>query len=341
MNNSNAHRKETILFLGGAIFLLVFVFGGIILLRVGLIGNSIPTAIPTKNVNQVVMEMNSTITAQVNASQQAVLKITATTVALTAHAPTPTITSTATPEPSVGSSKPSPIDGMILAYVPSGLFLMGSGDTFSEAEPQEKPQHKVYLDGFWIDLTEVTQGMYKQCIASGGCTDVVHDLETNSNFVNSEYDDHPVIFVSWFQAKTYCEKVGRRLPTEAEWEKAARGSDGRLFPWGNTPPNGNQALFDFAINGTRPIGRYTTGASPYGILDLVGNVREWVSDFYSATYYAKSPERNPQGPEKGESRVLKGASWKDAVHFTHAATRFSQTPGTSADNIGFRCASSR
>jgi formylglycine-generating enzyme required for sulfatase activity len=339
MNPINAHRKETFYFLGGAILLLFLIFGGIVLFRTGVIGKTAPTPIPTKDVNQVVMEMNSTMTAQVVASQQAVLMITATSVAMTANAPTPTMTPTATPEPPLGTSKVSAIDGMNQIYIPSGSFLMGSKDDYNEAEIQEKPQHTVYLDGFWMDQTDVTQGMYKRCIASGTCPDVVHDLEQNPNFANPEFDNHPVIYVTWEVAKTYCERVGRRLPTEAEWEKAARGTDGRLYPWGDTPPNGNQALFGMALNQTRAVGSYPAGASPYGVLDMIGNVRQWVSDNYDIYYFGGSPDRNPQGPDSGESKVLKGASYKDAVHYTHAAMRFHHVPGSAGENRGFRCAS--
>jgi formylglycine-generating enzyme required for sulfatase activity len=342
MRSINAHRKETILFLGGGFFLLLLVFVVIFLLRSGIVGNPKPTATPTKDVNQVVQEMNAASTAQSVAGTQAVLMVTATSVAMTANAPTPTITPTATPEPQLGTFRTSPVDGMVQVYVPSGTFLMGSTDDFNEAELQEKPQHSVYLDGYWMDQTEVTQGMFKRCIASGTCPDVVHDLEQNPNFTNSEYDNHPAVYVSWDQAKTYCERVGRRLPTEAEWEKAARGTDGRLYPWGDLPPNGNQALFDKAMNTTRPVGSYPDGMSPYGALDMIGNVREWVFDFYSEYYYGESAERNPTGPTEAEDNehVLRGAAWTDAVHYTHLAMRFHHVPWSPGDNRGFRCAAS-
>lgn len=341
MQNFSAHRKETLLFLGGGFFLILLIFGVFFLLRGGIIGKSSPTAVPTKDVNQVVIEMNATITAQVVASQQAILMITATSIAQTANAPTQTPSPTAKPEPPFGSVQTSPVDGMVQVYVPSGEFLMGSTGTFSEAELQEMPQHKVFLDGFWIDQTEITQGMFKRCIASGTCPDVVHDLgEQNANFSNSDYDNHPVVYVTWDQAKTYCERVGRRLPTEAEWEKAARGTDGRLYPWGDTPPTEKNALFNNAENGTKPVGSYPDGISPYGALDMIGNVREWVSDFYGEDYYDKSPAKNPLGPDeaKDNQHVLRGASFKDALHYTHVAMRFAHVPMSPGENRGFRCA---
>jgi formylglycine-generating enzyme required for sulfatase activity len=301
------------------------------------------TATPSKDVNQVIMEMNATMTAQVQSTEHANLMQTATSVAQTVNAPTPTQTPTATPEPALGTTRVSPVDDMLQVYVPSGTFLMGSKEDYSEAELQERPEHPVFLDGFWIDQTEVTQGMYKRCIASGTCPDIVHDLEQNPNFSNPEFDNHPVIYVTWDNAKSYCERVGRRLPTEAEWEKAARGTDGRLYPWGDTPPNGNQALFDKAFNGTRPVGMYPDGVSPYGALDMIGNVREWVADIYSEYYYGQSDEYNPKGPpesEENNERVLRGAAWTDAVHYTHVAMRFKHVPWSPGENRGFRCAAS-
>jgi formylglycine-generating enzyme required for sulfatase activity len=341
MKPVNAHRKETVLFLGGAVVLLVLIFGGIVLFRTGVIGGPASTIAPTKDVNQIVLEMNATMTAQVLSTQQAYLMATATSIAMTANAPTPTMTPTSTSEPPIGTSRVSPSDGMTEIYIPSGTFIMGSTDDFTEAELQEKPQHNVYLDGYWIDLTEVTQGMYKRCVAAGLCTDLVHDTEQNPHYTNPEYDTHPVVYVTWDQAKKYCEATGRRLPTEAEWEKAARGTDGRLYPWGDTPPNGNLALYAMASNTTRSVGSYPAGKSPYGVLDMIGNVREWVNDVYSEYYYGESPDRNPQGPELSEdhsSRTLRGASFKDSLHYTHLAMRFHHVPNSPGENRGFRCA---
>lgn len=344
MKSNDAHKKETILILVGTLFFLALVFGGIVMFRTGMITTPFKTTVPAKNVDQVIQEMHATITSQAFSTRQAFSNQTATTVAQTVFAPTATLSPTPTVEPLLGSSKVSPIDGMNQVYIPSGNFLMGSTDDFSEAELQEKPQHTVFLDGFWMDQTEVTQGMYKRCIASGTCPDVVHDLEQNPNYTKSEYDNHPVIYVTWDQAKTYCERVGRRLPTEAEWEKAARGTaDGRLYPWGDLPPDGNMALFGYALNGTRPVGSYPSGASPYGILDMIGNVREWVFDIYSETYYRTSPDRNPPGSEETAElyeRVLRGASYKDAVHYTHLSMRFHHLANSPGENRGFRCASS-
>jgi formylglycine-generating enzyme required for sulfatase activity len=344
MKPISAHRKETFLFLGGGFLLLVLIFGGIVLFRTGILGGPHATAVPTKDINQVVFEMNSTQTAVVVQTQQAHLFATATSVAMTANAPTATLTPTPTQEPQLGTTRVSPVDGMVQIYVPSGTFIMGSTDLDPEAELQEKPQHNVFLSGYWIDKTTVTQGMYKRCIASGTCPDIVHDLEQNPNFGRAEYDNHPVVYVTWDTAKQYCERVGRRLPTEAEWEKAARGTDGREYPWGNDAPNGNLALYGNALTTTREVGSYPAGASPYGVLDMVGNVRQWVFDIYSEYYYGDEfATNNPQGPEESADHpdhVLRGASFKDAVHYVHVAMRFHHIAKSPGENRGFRCAAS-
>lgn len=197
----------------------------------------------------------------------------------------------------------SPIDGMEMVYVPAGTFVMG----LDEGRFDEEPQHEVYLDGFWIDRTEVTNAMYRSCMQAGGCTTPGLD----KYYPYKEFSDYPVVYVSWEQANTYCEWVGRRLPTEAEWEKAARGTDGRLYPWGDEVPNSTMLNFARENGDIMPVGSFPEGASPYGALDMAGNAWEWVADWYAAHYYSNSPQSNPSGPEEGSYRVCRGGGWID------------------------------
>jgi formylglycine-generating enzyme required for sulfatase activity len=222
----------------------------------------------------------------------------------------PTASTTSQPPLSVPTME-SEVDGMNLLYVPEGEFIMGS----ETGEKDEVPIHTVFLDAFWIDQTEVTNAMYVRCVRDGPCTPAppraVSTVQANYHG-NPAFDNYPVVHVSWEDARTYCEWAERRLPTEAEWEKAARGTDARIYPWGNDPlPN------DSLLNYQRPesegktteVGSYPEGASPYGALDMAGNVREWVADWYSDTYYKISPTLNPSGLPVGEKRVIRGGGW--------------------------------
>ena len=210
----------------------------------------------------------------------------------------------------IGQTHISSIDGMTQVCVPDGELLMGSDKSVdSQAHDDELPQHSVYLDAYWIDQTEVTNAMYEQCVSAGECTPPAKNSSYTRDFYygNSQFDDYPVIYVDWNQAKAYCQWAGRRLPTEAEWEKAARGTDGRIYPWGNTNPDRSLLNYNGNIDDTAEVGDYPAGQSPYGALDMAGNVWEWVADWYGETYYQNSPDRNPQGPQTGEFGVLRGA----------------------------------
>ncbi len=227
-------------------------------------------------------------------------------------------------------------DGMVLLFVPAGEFRMGS-DT---GEPDDRPAHTVYLDAFWIDQTEVTNKQYAACVTSGGCTKPSNNSSSThtSYYDNPQFDNHPVLYVNWDQAMAYCKWTGRRLPTEAEWEKAARGTDDRTFPWGENAPDVNLSNFNINIGDTTPVGNYPDGASPYGAMEMAGNVWEWVSDWYGETYYQTSPSSNPTGADSGDRRVLRGGSWGDGVDIVRSSNRTWDFPADADPYIGFRCA---
>jgi formylglycine-generating enzyme required for sulfatase activity len=227
-------------------------------------------------------------------------------------------------------------DGMTLVYVPEGEFTMGS----ENREQDERPEHRVYLDAFWIDQTEVTNAMYAKCVADDVCES---PLKTTSNtreryHGNRDFNDFPVNYISWSMAKTYCKWAGRDLPTEAQWEKAARGTDGREFPWGNSQISA--ALLNYKgsnLRDTTKVGAYPQGESPYGALDMAGNSFEWVNDWYSSTYYQESSPENPTGPISGQARVVRGGAWGYEEKYARTAYR-NFFPPDGVYNFGFRCA---
>ncbi|PWB74458.1 MAG: hypothetical protein C3F07_07465 [Anaerolineales bacterium] len=227
-------------------------------------------------------------------------------------------------------------DRMTLLYVPAGEFTMGSED----GRDNEKPIHTVYLDAFWIDQTEVTNAMYSECVVDGVCENPRSGGSNTRDFYfrASAFDNYPVIHVSWEDAKTYCEWVDRRLPTEAEWEKAARGDDDRSFPWGNQTPHDGILNYNSNVGDTTEVGTYPDGASPYGALDMAGNVWEWVADWFGETYYASSQDSNPLGSDSGEYRVARGGAWYDDDDSVRSADRGWDNPTDTTNYIGFRCA---
>jgi len=223
-----------------------------------------------------------------------------------------------------------------MVYVPEGAFTMGS----EEGSVDEKPIHTVTLDVFWIDRTEVTNAMYALCVQSGVCQSPrsKNSYGVENYYGNSEYADYPVIYVSWNDASAYCEWAGARLPSEAEWEKAARGTDGRTYPWGDGI---DKTYANYSGTGTTRVGSYEKGKSPYGVYDMAGNVWEWVADWWGEFYYASSPASNPPGPVSGKYRVLRGGSWYDVDDYVRSAYRGRYVPDGSSYVIGFRCARSR
>ncbi|HEU0294971.1 MAG TPA: SUMF1/EgtB/PvdO family nonheme iron enzyme [Anaerolineales bacterium] len=227
--------------------------------------------------------------------------------------------------------------GAEMVLVPAGNFSMGS-DT---GDVDEKPIHVVYLDDFHIDKYEVTNKLYKACVDAGVCQPPV-DTSTftrASYYGNAQFENYPVIWVDWNMANTYCEWRGARLPTEAEWEKAAHGTDGRTYPWGEVS-DCTSANFGSCVGDTTPVGSYESGQSPYGVYDMAGNVWEWVNDWYSGTYYQSSPGENPPGPDSGAARVLRGGSWDAYAYLVRSADRVWLAPADSHFNVGFRCSRS-
>jgi formylglycine-generating enzyme required for sulfatase activity len=230
----------------------------------------------------------------------------------------------------------SPKDGMALIYIPAGTFVMGDND---EDLLKSGPEHTVYLDSYWMDETEVTNAMYLLCVAAGKC--IIPVQESRNPYIrNPIYANYPVIYVRWDDASNYCAWAGRRLPTEAEWEKAARGTDGRIYPWGDEEPNPGLANYGNNLGEPLPVDRYPSGASPYGVLNMTGNVREWVNDWYSPIYYRHSPLENPPGPNAGRSRALRGGSFLDDARQIRVYNRFGHFSLSSGADRGFRCAMS-
>ena len=233
-----------------------------------------------------------------------------------------------------------PADGMESVYVSAGVFRMGSSS--SDAESDEMPERWVHLDAFWIDRTEVTNGMYELCVRAGACP-VPQDTRSKTRlfyYGDARYSEYPVIHIPWAAAQAYCQWAGRRLPSEAEWEKAARGVDARTYPWGERRSSLELANFDNRIGDTTPVGKFPAGASPYGALDMAGNVSEWVSDWYAANTYAIGPAVNPFGPQTGEFRILRGGSWLNIDKVIRAAYRLWNVPEHGYEISGFRCAQS-
>jgi formylglycine-generating enzyme required for sulfatase activity len=220
---------------------------------------------------------------------------------------------------------------MVMVCVPAGAFLMGSTDGDPYANDREQPQHAVHLDAFWIDEHEVTNTQYRKCVEAGACQEP--GCWTDSRLSSP---DQPVVCVAWDDAQAYAAWVGGRLPTEAEWEKAARGTDGQIYPWGDSPPDCYKANYWGCTGWPLSVGTHPDGASPYGALDMAGNVWEWVADWYSDDYYAWSLFRNPQGPDLGDSRVLRGGGFDNDEVGLRSAYRYSDLPDYWDYYIGLR-----
>jgi formylglycine-generating enzyme required for sulfatase activity len=265
-------------------------------------------------------------------------------------------------------------DDMVEVHIPAGEFVMGA-TSHSEAGDNEKPRHVVDLDAYWIDRTPVTNAMFARFANATSYITEAEAAGSSHAYSPAAQDwieargadwrhpqgpssdikaiaDHPVVQVTWGDAAAYCKWANAQLPTEAEWEKAARGTDEREFPWGNGEVSGDRVNFadrnlkvswantkvDDGFAFTSPVGNYPAGASPYGVLDMAGNVWEWLADWYDASYYLNSPKRNPAGPAKGEFRAARGGSWAGAVGDLRSWHRGWGPPKIHADGQGFRCA---
>jgi formylglycine-generating enzyme required for sulfatase activity len=261
-----------------------------------------------------------------------------------------TLTLAATPTPgpnvtpAVGDTRTRPADDMEMVYVPSGEFQMGSNDGNSD----ERPVHTVALSGFWMDKTEVTNAQHGKCVAAGAC-----DASGYADDAGFGDATRPVVGVNWSDARDYCDWAGVRLPAEAEWEYAARGPEGPIYPWGNEF-DGTKLNFcdqnceykqadesaDDGYAKAAPVGSYPDGASWIGALDMAGNVWEWVADWYDEDFYERSSQLNPSGPESGSSRVLRGGSWFYSPLYVRGSFRLDWFPVFRSDHSGFRCAMS-
>lgn len=254
-----------------------------------------------------------------------------------------------------GTERVTPADGMPQLFIPDGSFQMGGLD--SNTDPDELPPHKVTISAFWMDKFEVTNGMYKLCVDAGACDlPTSFTSEKHDTYFNTEqFADYPVVYATWGDANAYCEWAGKRLPTEAEWEYAARGTSLNLFPWGDERPDTTRANFNRNINDVTRVGSFPAGASAFGVLDMAGNVWEWVSDYYGPEAYGSAAAVNPTGPLAavggGERHVIRGGSYQDVEDDIRLANRgYASGPdleadmdspeyiGESSSKIGFRCA---
>ena len=224
-------------------------------------------------------------------------------------------------------------NGMCL--IPAGSFWMGCNESVdTQCGSDEKPYHEVMLSGYYIDRTEVTQSEFKKCVDAGECGTPDCGWDPTGD------PDKPVVCVDWNDATAYCTWAGKRLPTEAEWEKAARGTDGRKYPWGN-----ETATCDYAVMSVCPgdamdvCSKSPAGDSPYGLCDMAGNVWEWVSDWYDSGYYTYSPALNPTGPVSGSYRVIRGGSFDFNSGSLRASNRYDGSPSVGYGVLGFRCSS--
>jgi formylglycine-generating enzyme required for sulfatase activity/tRNA A-37 threonylcarbamoyl transferase component Bud32 len=327
-----AERRPTGMYIGLAAAALVTLIGGVLIglgvMRQGGAGGS-ASALPTETLADTLAptEIQPTDTPAPTEKPTEV------------PAEEPTAIPTEAPEPT--ELPPTLIQRSTeMVLVPAGTFTMGNNNGL----PAERPEHEVYLDAYYIDKYEVTNVFYRECVTEGGCPRPTNtDSPTQFNYFEGEYFyEYPFIYATWSEADNYCRWRGGHLPTEAQWEKAARWNpvtgEVTLFPWGNATPVTGLLNFKGYIGETTRVDRYEPGKSPVGAYDMAGNLREWVNDWYQANYYELSPAENPPGPETGEFRVVRGGGYDSPESGVLATRREYESPGTSSPLIGFRCA---
>ncbi|MFN2110366.1 MAG: SUMF1/EgtB/PvdO family nonheme iron enzyme, partial [Anaerolineae bacterium] len=256
----------------------------------------------------------------------------------------PSPTSMPEPTPLPENTWLRPADDMIMVYIPASEFQMGS----EEGEEDEKPVHTVALDGFWIDRNEVMNVQYEVCVNAGVCAAPTTCDWGTPTYQNPDLEDHPVVCVSWEDARSYCAWAGGRLPTEAEWEYAARGPDGNIYPWGDTFDDTRlnfcdvncaeewaDTMADDGYAQTAPVAFNSSGDSWCGASDMAGNVWEWLADWYGA--YPSGSQTNPEGPTSGDRRVIRGGSWNNNMLHLRSVNRDWDWPADASSNVGFRC----
>jgi formylglycine-generating enzyme required for sulfatase activity len=235
------------------------------------------------------------------------------------------------------------IDGgaIEMVEVPAGSFMMGCNVAVdNECGGDENPYHSVTVPSFKIDKYEVTVGNYQKCVDAGVCTPAGAGSKCNYGVTGRDY--HPINCVNWNQAKAYCAWIGKRLPSEAEWEKAARGTDGRKYPWGKSNLDCDHAVMSVSPcsnSGTQPVGSKPLGVSPYGALDMIGNVWEWVEDWFHDSYNGAPTDGSAWVVPAGSDRVVRGGSWANRLTYDlRASRRVGDVPSSSCVDCGFRCA---
>jgi formylglycine-generating enzyme required for sulfatase activity len=221
------------------------------------------------------------------------------------------------------------VDGSTLVFVPEGVFTMGHGG-------EDNPEHEVYLSDFWIYRAEVTNQQYALCVAAGKCSQPGTE-NAMKRLTDSNYREHPVAGVDWAQSEAYCQWVDGRLPTEAQWEKTARGPEGNLYPWGEGAPACELGNFNDCTGQTSKVDEHPQGKSYYEALGTAGNVFEWVADWYKAQYYSESPERDPLGPQVGDVRSVRSSSYVSPLDDLRPSKRFYLAPDQTRADLGFRC----